>query len=79
VYGKWVVWDWLYLIHGALVNFQERINTMHPQLLYESKIYQILRGGGKKPGIDKIVCWSFHALLDDLALLCGKHLNSALP
>lgn len=29
---------------------QENVKTKHPQLLYESKLYKILQGGGKAPG-----------------------------
>lgn len=28
-------------------SLQENVKTKHPQLLYESKLYKILQGGGK--------------------------------
>jgi hypothetical protein len=37
-------------VHAVLLTvlfLQENIKTKHPQLLYESKLYKILQGGGK--------------------------------
>lgn len=31
----------------AAVYLQESVKARHPQLLYESKLYKILQGGGK--------------------------------
>lgn len=33
-----------------LIFWQEPVRTKHPQLLYETKLYRILQGGGKFPG-----------------------------
>jgi len=34
----------------VLRSLQENVKTKHPQLLYESKLYKILQGGGEACG-----------------------------
>ena len=42
-------WDWEHTIAPyPLVGPQESVRVKHPQLLYESKLYKILQGGGAR-------------------------------
>lgn len=34
---------------------QESVKTRHPQLLYESKLYKILQGGGGWSGVSLLI------------------------
>jgi hypothetical protein len=47
---------------------QESVRSKHPQLLYESKLYKILQGGGERAS----TCCARCALRVDAAVLCAR-------
>lgn len=54
-----------------VMHFQESIKTKHPQLLYESKLYKILQGGGKQFVPDAVM--TLYASISVQCLGCSWH------